>query len=108
MANKDKNKYRKEKLEEGITQREKWKGIKDTKGKFVPKFTKQKDIHGNRVKYGEKARATAEYLEMEQWKKIENEPRRKYGKKVINKDLKMNVEEFSDRLMCADAIFFGT
>ena len=41
---------------------------KTVKQKYIPKFSKQKDIHGNRVKYGELAEKTAEYLSKVQWK----------------------------------------
>ena len=41
-----------------------------------------------------------------QWKYIENEPRRKYGKKLINEDLKMNIEDqISQQTISTEASF---
>ncbi len=59
MAQKDKKQYAKEKIVEGTTAKEKWQGIKKEKAQYVPKYTKQLDIRGNRVKPGERAKATA-------------------------------------------------
>ena len=40
-----------------------WEDIKHAKKDVAPCFTKLKDIRGQRVPHGEKAEATAEYLE---------------------------------------------
>ena len=57
------------KLAQGANLKEKWQGIKDSKSKCVPTFTRQKDIRGNRVLPKKKAEAIAEYLSEIQWKK---------------------------------------
>ena len=62
-ADADKQNFVVNKLEQGINLKEKWQGIKDRKGKFVPNFTKQKDIRGNIIlPKKKKAEAIAEHL----------------------------------------------
>ena len=58
----------KSKLTEIKDTKKNWKEVKDVKMKKMPKFTKQKDMHGKRVPYQKLAEKTAEYLEQVQWK----------------------------------------
>ena len=69
MADTDKELFTVNKLEQAAGQKEKWQGIKDCKSKFVPNFTKQRDIRGNRVPPGKKSESIAEYLSEIQWKR---------------------------------------
>ena len=62
QADEDKLCHTVNKLEQGANLKEKWQGIKDSKSKCVPTFTRQKDIRGNRVLPKKKAEAIAEYL----------------------------------------------
>ncbi len=62
-ADEDKNKYCINMLEEGISLREKWQGIKRHKKQVTPNCNKAKDIRGNMIAKGDRAEATTEYLE---------------------------------------------
>ena len=83
-------------LEKGTTAKEKWEGIKTTKANFAPQFSKMKDIHGNRVPFGEQGRAKAEYLAEIQWKPINNPPPPKQNpRKIIRTNLNMKEDEIT-------------
>ena len=62
-ADRDKLKYELDQFNEYAGQREKWIGIKFSKKIHTPNFIKLKDIRGNRVPHGQRAEASAEYLE---------------------------------------------
>ena len=62
-ADRDKLNYELDQFNEYAGQREKWIGIKFSKKIHTPNFTKLKDIRGNRVPHGQRAEASAEYLE---------------------------------------------
>ena len=86
QADDDKLSHTINKLEQGANLKEKWQGIKDSKSKFVPTFTRQKDIRGNRVLPKKKAEAIAEYLSEVQWKnknhsEVKNNPRKNYPRR---------------------------
>ena len=63
---------------------------------YTPNFTKAEDMHGNRIPWGKKAQATAEYLEKVQWK---NEQHGDYPqrKKIIEEDIHFTTDEISHR-----------
>ncbi len=74
-------------MEEGISLREKWQGIKRHKEQVTPTFDKAKDIRGNRVATWNRAEATAEYLEKRQWQRGEDIPERNTNPiKVVNRE----------------------
>lgn len=94
-ARKDKQNYVVQTLETRGSAREQWQGIKNLKTKFVPNYTKLKDMRGSRVPYGERAKATAEYLHEVQWKQGERIQPAKAKTKVIKQDLGMNVQDIT-------------
>ena len=58
-ADDDKTEYCIKRLEEGISLREKWQGIKRHKKQVTPHFNKARGIRGNIIAQGNRAEATA-------------------------------------------------
>lgn len=73
----EKRQYRLEQLEEATEQGNKWTEIKRMKAKYVPKYCKFKDAHGNRIPENQYAEKAAEYLAEKQWKKNQALPEKK-------------------------------
>ena len=93
MADEDKAKHNKEKLEKVADIKTNWKHIKDEKKTYAPKFIKQKDRSGNKVKWGNLAEATADYLANIQFKIAEVPPGKINPRKVILRDLGIDAGE---------------
>ena len=47
--------------------KEKWQGVNTHRKTLVPRFNQQVDMNGQRIKYGQRAEATSEYLAEKQW-----------------------------------------
>ena len=54
-------------LEKAGTLKERWQGVNSHRKTFTPKFNQQVDMNGQRIKFGKRAEATAEYLAEKQW-----------------------------------------
>ena len=66
-ANEDQRKHKITELEKAGTIKERWHGVNSQREAFAPIFNQQIDMHGNRIKNGKRADATAEYLAEKQW-----------------------------------------
>ena len=91
QADEDKLCHTVDKLEQGANLNEKWQGIKDSKSKCIPTFTRQKDIRGNRVLPKKKVEAIAEYLSDNQWKNENTTEVKTNPCKIISEHL--NIDE---------------
>ena len=95
---KDKRRWIQSQLEEMNEHGYKWSGIKRLKKKFVPKYTKFRDTHGEHVSEAMFPEKAAEYLATVQWKQPEtpcnpnSQPLSNIGQTI--KDTEFEPEEF--------------
>ena len=66
-ATEDHKQYQIVELEKAGTLKERWQGVNSHRKTFTPKFNQQVDMNGQRIKFGKRAEATAEYLAEKQW-----------------------------------------
>ncbi|MDA8583201.1 reverse transcriptase family protein [bacterium] len=85
-ARNDKKNFAVSRFEKEGTIVEKWSEIKMAKKDFMPNFTRLKDIRGNRVPHGERAEATAEYLEQVQWTNENTTPTKPNPANIVLED----------------------
>ena len=94
-ARKDRRDYWQANIEDEEDElKKKWKKVRYMKKDYTPNYTKAEDMHGNRIPWGKKAHAIAEYLEKVQWKKEQHGeyPQRE---KIIEEDTNINTDEIS-------------
>ena len=93
-AKKDKKQFFFEQLKDSLPSREQWAGIKSSKEKRPPNFTKLKDKDGNRVGPRGRADAIATYLDDVQWQ-VEDLPPPAAKEKIILTELPYNTNLIS-------------
>ena len=77
-------------MEKAGTIKDRWHGVNSQRKAFAPIFNQQLDMNGNRIKFGKRADATAEYLAEKQWgNQNETEPKVN-PPKVIQEQLHIN------------------
>lgn len=74
---------------------DRWKSIRSARKKFVPRFVRFKNRHGEYIDFSEKASATADYLANVQWSRPEPCPSKINPRPIIFDDLNLDDSDFS-------------
>ena len=89
-ANQDRQNANIATLEQAGTLKERWRGVNQHRKSFTPNFNQQLDMEGKRIKFGQRAEATAEYLEKKQWGNVNNTQPKPNPGKVHNQQLNID------------------